>query len=68
MIEIFTNISKEVKELAASIWNLAMKMPNAVEAANFLNDSTNYYKPRLTEEEVNFLQVYFNTKMEELSK
>lgn len=68
MIEIFTNVHSSTKELAATIWDLAMKMPNAIEAANFLNDSTNYYKPRLTEEEVNFLQVYFNTKMEELSK
>lgn len=68
MIEIFTNISPATKSLAETIWNLALTQKSSADAANFLNDTTNYYKHQLTEEEINFLQVYFNTKMEELAK
>ena len=34
------------------------------EVANFLNNATNYYKNTFTEEEIDFLQFYFHTRME----
>ena len=64
MIEIYENVSKVVRDLADTAWSLAMAQKNPVDAANFLNNVTNYYSNILTEEEVEFLQFYFNMKME----
>ena len=64
MMEIYENISKVVRDLADTAWSLAMAQKNPVDAANFLNNVTNYYSNILTEEEVEFLQFYFNMKME----
>ena len=44
--------------------NYTFGKKNPIDAANFLNDITNYYDKILTEEEVNFLRFYFNMKME----
>ena len=64
MTEIFTNISDDIKEKVKVIWNITLAQPNPIKAANFLNDVTEYYKKRWTEEEVDFLQFYFQTQME----
>lgn len=68
MTEIFTNISDNTKELANNIWTIASLQKNPVKAANFLNDTVNYLKNFNTEDEINFLQFYFNMKMEELKR
>ena len=64
MQEIFENVSERTKEIAEIAWRLAVSQSNPIDAANFLNDVTNYYDKILTEEEVNFLRFYFNMKME----
>ncbi len=64
MTEIFANISDEVRKAAENAWNIAIAQPNPVEVANFLNNATNYYKNTFTEEEIEFLQFYFHTRME----
>jgi len=35
-----------------------------MDAASFLNDVTNYYEKKLSEEDLDFLRFYFNMKME----
>ena len=64
MQEIFKNISDETREIADIAWRLAISQKNPVQAADFLNNVTNYYSERFTEEEIEFLQFYFNMKME----
>ena len=64
MIEIFENVSDDAKEAARIAWRLAMAQKSPAEAANFLNTVTEYYRHLLTEEEVEFLQFYFNMQME----
>ena len=64
MQEIFNNISKETKEIAEISWRLAISQKNPMNAADFLNNVTNYYSNIMTEEEIEFLRFYFNMKME----
>lgn len=64
MTEIYANVSDQVKEIADIAWRLTMAQKNPMDAANFLNNVTNYYSNILTEEEIEFLQFYFNMKME----
>ena len=64
MTEIFQNVSEEAKEYARIAWRLGMLQSNAVAAANFLHEATEYAKETLTEEEVEFLQFYFKMQME----
>jgi hypothetical protein len=64
MTEIFDNISDETKEIARLAWTVAMAQNNPATAANFLNSVTEYYRNILTEVEVEFLQFYFNMRME----
>ena len=64
MTEIFQNVSEEAKEYARIAWRLGMLQNNAIAAAKFLNEATEYAKYTLTEEEVEFLQFYFQMQME----
>ena len=64
MIELFTNVSDEAKEIAELSWQIASIQKNPLEAANFLANATLYYSNILTEEEVDFLRFYFNMKLE----
>jgi len=64
MTEIFSDISETVKDIAKTAWSIAMAQKNPVDAAEFLNNVTNYYSNILTEEEVDFLRFYFQLQME----
>ena len=64
MTEIFKNVSDETKEIARISWKLALAQKNPLEAAEFLNNVTNYYRNILTEEDLEFLQFYFSMQME----
>ena len=64
MTEIYENVSDSAKEIASIAWKIAIALNNPASAANFLNSVTEYYRNSLTEEEVEFLQFYFNMKME----
>jgi len=64
MIELFPNIRDEVKEIAEAAWRLAYAQKDPIKAADFLNNTTNYYRNIYTDEEIEFLQFYFNMKME----
>lgn len=68
MQELFENVHDEVKSVAKTAWNLALVQPDALQAANFLNAITNYYKHIYTEEEIEFLQFYFNMQLEMMKK
>ena len=64
MVEIFTDISDDIKSKADIIWRIALSQPTSLAAAKFLNAVTEYYRTRWTEEEVDFLQFYLQMKME----
>lgn len=64
MIEIFADISDNVKKTAEVIWNMAILKSTPLEAATYLNDMTEHYREIWTEEEVDFLRFYFQTRME----
>jgi hypothetical protein len=64
MTELFTNIPGDTKNLATTIWDLAYAQKNPVAAANFLHNATEYYRNILSDEEIEFLQFYFNLQME----
>ena len=64
MQEIFENVSNETKEIAEIAWRLAAAQSDPMDAASFLNDVTNYYEKKLSEEDLDFLRFYFNMKME----
>ena len=64
MTEIFTNVRDEVKHVAEAAWILVKSKENPSEAAKLLNIVTEYARNVYTEEEVEFLQFYFNMQME----
>ena len=64
MIEIYNNINDETKKIAEQAWNIVLAQKNPVNAANFLHNVTEYYRNILSEEDIEFLQFYFNMKME----
>ena len=64
MIEIFTDISDDIKRKANIIWRIALVQPTPFSAAEFLNNITEHYRNKWTEEEINFLQFYLQTQME----
>lgn len=68
MTEIFADISDDVRGKADIIWKIAIAQENPVVAAKFLNQITEYYRRRWTEEEIDFLQFYFQTQMEMMNK
>ena len=64
MTELYENVSDEVRQVAELSWKIAMTMKNPVESAKFLDNVTNFYAHRYTEEEIEFLRFYFNLRME----
>ncbi len=64
MIEIFADVRDEVKKTGETAWRIAMSQKTPIKAADFLSTVTDYYKRFYTEEEIEFLQFYFNTQME----
>ena len=64
MTEIFTNISDEVKEIGRQAWNIVLMQEHPDNAAEFLNNIIEYYTNILSEEEIEFLQFYFQMQME----
>ena len=64
MTEIFADISDDVRSKAEIMWKIALGQDNPIKAAQFLHDMIDYYSNRWTEEEVNFLDFYFQTQME----
>ena len=64
MTEIFKNISSEVRDTAKTAWEIAIAQKNPILAAEFLNSVTELYRNYYTEEEIEFLQFYFQTQME----
>ena len=64
MTEIFTNVPDKVKNTAEIIWNLTLLRDNALDAAKFLHKMTEQYRKIYTDEEMDFLQFYFQMQME----
>ena len=64
MTELYTNVRDEVKTAAECAWKVAIAMKNPVDSATFLDNVTNFFKSQYTEEEIEFLQFYFNMQME----
>ena len=68
MTELYKDIRNEVRSTAETSWKIALAQHNPMEAANFLNNVINYYRHFYTEEEIEFLQFYFNMQMEMMKK
>lgn len=68
MTELFTNIRQEVKSIAEGAWIIAINQFSPADAADILNNVVEYYKKTWTEEEIEFLQFYFNMKMEAMKE
>lgn len=64
MTELFTNVSKVAKDIAELSWKLASVQKDPLNAANFLDNVTNYYSNLLTKDEIEYLRFYFNMKLE----
>lgn len=64
MMELYPNVSEKVREIAEIAWRLTLAQKNPIDAAEFLNSVVNYYNDQITEEEAEFLQFYFDMKME----
>lgn len=62
MIELFPNISMQLREAAEIAWRLASSLP-PVQATKFLEAYTAYNH---TEEEQDYLKFYFNIEMEKM--
>ena len=61
--EIFQDISKEFKACAEFIFNMAARQTNPQSALKILNNFTNIC---VNEEEKQFVEFYFNLRMEQL--
>lgn len=67
MIELFPHISEGTRQQAETAWTIAQACNSPIEAVNFLNNFTNYYCVVSQEEDIReFLNFFFNLKMEEL--
>ena len=64
MTEIFANVRDEIKHIAEAAWLLVKSKNDPSEAAELLNTVVEYAKAVYTEEEVDFLQFYFQMQME----
>ena len=64
MTELYENIRQEVRDTAEGAWILISSKVNPFEAARLLSDITEYYRNIYTEEEIEFLQFYFNVQIE----
>lgn len=67
MTEIFETISRDARDAAESAFNLAILLKTPANSADFLHNFTEYYiavhpEPNIRE----FLQFYFNMRMEDL--
>ena len=63
MIEIYQDISDELKQQAEIIFNLAQQQTNPTIAAEILNS---YLNTRFNPREQEFVEFYFNLRMEQL--
>lgn len=63
MVEIFEDIPQRVKDQAELIFELALLQPNFISAVKTLNDYTNTC---IDDREREFVEFYFNMKMESL--
>jgi hypothetical protein len=64
MIELFPGVSEEVKKLISYCIDLAFLQPTPLECAKVVN---NFRKSCRTEEEKDFLDFYFNLRLELLN-
>ena len=61
--EIFVNIPERVKKQAKFVFDMAMRQKNLLFATQMLNDYTNTC---FDEEEKDFVNFYFNIRMEQI--
>ena len=64
MIELFQNVSKEIKEQAKLIFDYSLQQTDPLRAAQILNDFLNIcYNP----EDHEFVEFYFKLRMEQIN-
>ncbi len=63
MTELFPNISKQVRDYASIVWDLAKGM-NPEAAVAFLDTATKNFSKEGLNEEADFLRFYFNVELE----
>jgi len=67
MTELFPNISEDARKEAELAWIIARACKTPLDTAKMLDSFTNYYSLVNKEEGIReFLQFFFNVKMEEL--
>ena len=64
MVELYSDISQDIREEAKALWLIALAQKDAKEAAKYLNNAVEVFRQTHTEEEVDFIQFYFETQME----
>ena len=64
MTELFPDISQQVRDYAAFIWNQARQKQSPIEAVALLETATRNFESAGLEEEADFLRFYFNLQME----
>lgn len=63
MTELFKNITLEFRKQAETVFNIAISQKNLINAAKVLD---NFIKTITEEEKIEFLNFYFNLRMEEI--
>lgn len=63
MIEIFEDIPQEIKDQASFVFEMALLQPDLLSAVNVLKNYTNACR---NEREKEFVEFYFNMRMENL--
>lgn len=67
MIELFPDISDQIRKEIAEVWDMARSM-SPLDASNFLNTYTTIFEAGHTPEETDFVQFYFNLQMEAMKE
>ena len=63
MTELFKNITLEFRKQAETVFNIAISQKNLINAAKVLD---NFIKTITEEEKIEFLNFYFDLRMEEI--
>lgn len=63
MIEIYANIPENIRKQTKTVVDFALSLKNPMSTARFVNQ---YVKTTLNEEEQDFIDFYFNMRLEQL--
>ena len=64
MVEIFADISSDIKKQTKTLWELACLQDDPMKAAKFIDSTLQYLENHVTEEEMEFIRFYIKMQME----